>query len=230
MSEAPIDVPTRDGYDRWASVYDEDANPLVALEGPLVERLIGPVGGLTVLDLGCGTGRHAVRLAAAGATVHAIDFSEAMLARGRAKPGADRVTFRAHDLAEPLPFAGGAFDLIVCGLVIDHIRDLDALFREVRRVLRPAGSAVVSVLHPAMALRGVQARFRDPSSGDVVRPASCAHQLSDYVLAAARAGFALDHLSEHAVDEELAARVERARPYLGWPLLFLMRLVEAGGA
>ena len=63
-----------------------------------------------------------------------------------------------------------------------------------------------------------------------MRPASCAHQLSDYVLAATRAGFALDHLSEHAVDEGLAARVERARPYLGWPLLFLMRLVEAGGA
>jgi hypothetical protein len=35
----------------------------------------------------------------------------------------------------------------------------------------------------------------------------------------------LDHLSEHAVDEALANRLERAQRYLGWPLLFLMRLV-----
>jgi hypothetical protein len=48
--------------------------------------------------------------------------------------------------------------------------------------------------------------------------------LSDYVMAAVRAGLVLDHLSEHAVDEELAARVERARKYVGWPLLVMMRL------
>jgi hypothetical protein len=44
-------------------------------------------------------------------------------------------------------------------------------------------------------------------------------------MAAVHAGFILDHLSEHAVDEELANRLERARKYLGWPMLFLMRLM-----
>jgi hypothetical protein len=44
-------------------------------------------------------------------------------------------------------------------------------------------------------------------------------------MAAARAGFVFDHLSEHAVDESLANRMERARRYLGWPMLFLMRLL-----
>jgi hypothetical protein len=38
----------------------------------------------------------------------------------------------------------------------------------------------------------------------------------------------VDHLSEHAVDEALAGRLARARRYLGWPLLFLMRLRPAG--
>jgi len=43
-------------------------------------------------DIGCGTGRHAIRLAAAaGAKVTALDFSEGMLERARAKPGADAV-------------------------------------------------------------------------------------------------------------------------------------------
>src|SRR5262249_51788514 len=88
---------TREGYDRWAAVYDTDGNPVVALEEPLVDALLGDVRGLAVLDVGCGTGRHALRLAAAGASVDAIDFSQEMLARARAKPGADKVMWRTHD-------------------------------------------------------------------------------------------------------------------------------------
>jgi len=205
-------------------MYDVDDNPLVALEEPWVDRLLGDVRGLAVIDVGCGTGRHALRLAAAGATVHALDFSERMLERARSKPDASRVTFQVHDLAKPLPFSDESSDRVVCGLVIDHIRDLDGLFREMRRVCRPAGFVVVSVMHPAMMLRGVQARFKDPASGREIRPASCPHQLSDYIMAAARAGFSFDHVSEQAVDEALANRLERARRYLGWPMLFLMRL------
>jgi malonyl-CoA O-methyltransferase len=190
-----------------------------------VDRLLGEVRGLAVADIGCGTGRHAVRLARAGATVDALDFSAGMLEKARAKAQGLNINFDVHDLAQPLPFADQSFDRVVCGLVIDHIADLGGLFREMRRVCRPSGFAIVSVMHPAMMLRGVQARFHDPVSGREIRPASCPHQLSDYVTAAVRAGFILDHLSEHLVDEVLANRLERARRYLGWPLLFLMRLV-----
>lgn len=216
---------TREGYDRWAEIYDVDDNPLVALEEPWIDQLLGKVRGLAVADIGCGTGRHALRLAAAGAKVEALDFSEAMLQRARTKAGASKIVFRVHDLAKRLPFPDETFDRVVCGLVIDHIADLGGLFREMHRVCRPTGFVVVSVMHPAMMLRGVQARFKDPASGRETRPASCAHQLSDYVMAAAGAGFILDHLSEQAVDESLANRLERARRYLGWPMLFLMRLM-----
>jgi len=218
-------LPTREGYDRWAEIYDVDDNPLVALEEPWMDRLLGDVRGLAVADIGCGTGRHAIRLAAAGAKVEALDFSESMLQRARAKAGASQIVFRVHDLAKPLPFPDGTFDRVVCGLVIDHIADLDGLFREMHRVCRSSGWVVVSVMHPAMMLRGVQARFTDPVSGREVRPASCAHRLSDYVMAAVRTGFILEHLSEQAVDESLSNRLERARRYLGWPMLFLMRLI-----
>ena len=217
-------LPTREGYDRWAEIYDVDDNPLVALEEPLMDQLLGNVRGLAVADIGCGTGRHALRLATAGANVEALDFSDAMLQRARAKAGALKIAFRFHDLAQPLPFPDDAFDRVVCGLVLDHIVDLGGLFREMHRVCRQSGFVVISVMHPAMMLRGVQARFKDPASGREIRPASCAHQLSDYVMAAVRAGLSLDHLSEHAVDQSLANRLERARRYLGWPMLFLMRL------
>ena len=60
MSEGPTSV--RNGYDRWAAVYDHDANPLQALEEPIVRDAIGDPHGLDVLDLGCGTGRHALWL------------------------------------------------------------------------------------------------------------------------------------------------------------------------
>src|SRR5512133_1570407 len=83
MTQMPEEKPPRDparvagvrrGYDRWAPVYDHDANPLTALEEPLVRVALGDVAGLSVVDLGCGTGRHALWLAAAGASVTALDF------------------------------------------------------------------------------------------------------------------------------------------------------------
>ena len=70
----------------------------------------------------------------------------------------------------------------------------------------------------------------EPSSTSVAprsRPAGARHQLSDYVIAAMRAGLHIDHMSEHVVDDELAARSPRAQKYLGWPLLLLMRLRRA---
>jgi ubiquinone/menaquinone biosynthesis C-methylase UbiE len=215
---------TRDGYDRWAEIYDGEGNPLIALEEPLVAQLLGDVRGLSIVDVGCGTGRHALALSARGADVTAVDFSEEMLARARTKPGADRVRFVAHDLARPLPFADASFDRATCGLVLDHIGELERFFIDVRRVLRPRGFAVFSVMHPAMMLRGIQARFVDPESGREIRPRSETHQIADYVTAALRAGFEIEHVSEHAADEALAARTPRAAKYLGWPMLLLLRL------
>jgi malonyl-CoA O-methyltransferase len=222
----PIILPTRDGYDRWAEIYDGEGNPLVELEEPEIDRRLGAVDGLALLDVGCGTGRHALRLAARGARVTALDFSPGMLERARAKPGANAVRFVEHDLAAPLPFADGAFDRVVCGLVLDHIGALEKFFAELVRVCRTDGRAVCSVMHPAMMLKGVQARFTDPASGRETRPASQPHQLSDYVMAALAAGARIEALSEHAADEAFAQRVPRAARYVGWPLLLMIVLAR----
>src|SRR5262249_55968913 len=127
---APLVLPTREGYDRWSEIYDDEENPLVVLEGPLCARLLGDVRGLDVIDVGCGTGRHALALCALGARVTAVDFSDGMLARAQRKPNADRVRWIRHDLAQPLPFADRAFDHVVSGLVVDHVADLGGFFAE----------------------------------------------------------------------------------------------------
>jgi malonyl-CoA O-methyltransferase len=225
-------LPTREGYDLWAEVYDSDGNPLIALEERHIGALIGDVAGLTVLDVGCGTGRLAIRLAAAGARVTALDFSPRMLEAARAKPGAERVRFARHDVSTPLPVDDGSADRVLCCLVMEHVADLHALFRELARVCAPAprGAIVVSAMHPAMMLRGVQPRFHDPRTGARTRPASLPYQVSDYVTAALGAGLALEHLGEHAVDEPLAAEYPRGARYVGWPMLLLMRLGRDDGA
>jgi ubiquinone/menaquinone biosynthesis C-methylase UbiE len=214
----------RSGYDRWASIYDREANPLIALEEPVLREALGDVAGLSVLDLGCGTGRLSLWLAGAGATVTGVDFSEGMLEEARRKAGAAKVRFLAHDLQQPLPFADATFDRVVSGLVLEHLEDLDAFFGEARRVLRPGGRAVVSAMHPAMFLKGVQARFTDPASGEKVQPGSFAHSIGDFVMAAVRAGFALEGVDERAPDADFAARYPRAEKYVDWPMLVVLRL------
>lgn len=214
----------KSGYDRWAVVYDHDKNPMQALEEPIVRAGVGDPSGLKVLDLGCGTGRHALWLAENGASVVAVDFSAGMLAEARCKVGAESVCFLQHDLHDRLPFAEKQFDLIVSGLVLEHMRDLVSLFSEVRRVLKPEGRAVVSAMHPAMFLRGSQARFTDPESGELIQPGSIAHSLSDFLMAAVRAGFQILDVNEIAPDQRFAIQYPRAEKYVDWPMLVVLQL------
>jgi malonyl-CoA O-methyltransferase len=189
-----------------------------------VREALGDVRGLAVLDLGCGTGRHAVWLANAGAAVVGLDFSRGMMDKARTKPGAEKVRFLVHDLHERLPFADGFFDRVVSGLVLEHIRGLGPFFLEARRVLKAGGRAVVSGMHPAMFLRNTRARFHDPLTGETVEPGSVEHTVGDLVMAAVRAGFALEGVDERAPDAEFTARYPRAVKYVGWPMLVVLRL------
>lgn len=74
-------LPTREGDDRRSETYDGDVNPLIATEQPRIDEAVGDVRGPEILELGCGTGWHALRPAEAGARVTALGFHEGMLAR-----------------------------------------------------------------------------------------------------------------------------------------------------
>jgi SAM-dependent methyltransferase len=96
-----------------------------------------------VLDLGCGDGRIAGALAAAGARVVGVDPSPRALERARAAhPG---LTFEPPAGDGSLPFADGAFEVVICINVLEHVADTQRLMSEARRVLRPDGWLAAAV-------------------------------------------------------------------------------------
>lgn len=111
--------------------------------------LLGKVGsGDDVLDMGCGTGRFTVPLAARARSVAGLDMSPAMLA-ANSKKLADQglqADLREGDMAA-LPFPDASFDVVVSMLALMHIprEDRQQVFHEVARVLRPGGRLLIGV-------------------------------------------------------------------------------------
>lgn len=209
-----------EGYARWAAHYDSYPNALIALEEPLVHRLLGDVRGKKVLDVACGTGRHAVRLAEDGAYVTALDRSEEMLAVARTKT--DRVRWLRGDL-DRLPFDDAAFDVVLCALVFEHVEHIEPAVVEAARVLVAGGKYVVSVFHPAFLWKGVVPHFvsREDAALEYEMPAHV-HLPSEYVAALRKAGFELGHFSEPIVDDAICARYPNMGKHRGLPLAIVL--------
>ena len=126
-----------------------DTNEAADLVDAIVERLAPPAGA-AILDLGCGSGRHARRLAAHGFAVTGIDLSAGSLARARERPGA-RVLFVRQDMRRP--FGTRAFDCVVSLFTsfgyFDDPADHDAVVDNIARALRPGGRVVLDYLNVA---------------------------------------------------------------------------------
>jgi demethylmenaquinone methyltransferase / 2-methoxy-6-polyprenyl-1,4-benzoquinol methylase len=134
------------------------------------ERLVaalGPRAKGRVLDLGCGTGDVALRLARGGGAVVGADPSRGMLLRARAKaPTLDWVQADALHL----PFKGEAFDGSTTAFVLRNLPSRRAAFAEQARVLRPGGVAAhLELVRPAKgwarAVHGAYVRWVVPALG-----------------------------------------------------------------
>jgi ubiquinone/menaquinone biosynthesis C-methylase UbiE len=191
---------TKTAYEHWASTYDSDPNPHVALEhGPVLDTLAARRGE-KVLDAACGTGRYAAALHANGVEVVGLDFSPAMLAVARWQvPG---VRLIEADLNDPLPFDEGSFDAVVCAQALKHIPDLRAPLGEFNRILRGGGRLVFSVTHPDMNWDGYEMR---PYGGFVMREEADVfhHRFFDYFDAAEKNGFSCTRIVQLTVSEKI---------------------------
>jgi len=104
--------------------------------------------GLRVLEIGCGLGTDGTQFARAGADYVGVDLTDAAieLARRRFEIESLPGEFRVAD-AENLDFAGESFDLVYSHGVLHHTPDTARAVREIHRVLKPGGRAVVMLYH-----------------------------------------------------------------------------------
>ena len=126
------------GYNIWSEFYDRYPNPTVFQDELSFPPFWNHIRGRRVLEIGCGTGRHTEKLAMLGNEVTAVDSSEGMLAVARAKTSLKDVRFVRGDILLASPDQS-VFDAVVSALVIEHISDLDRLFRRIACVLGPQG-------------------------------------------------------------------------------------------
>ncbi|MFO0864101.1 MAG: class I SAM-dependent methyltransferase [Gemmataceae bacterium] len=99
----------------------------------------------SILDAGCGNGRYTkflLKQADPDAFITAFDLSQRMLRRARRKLNSPRVSHVSADLTK-LPYPDGHFDAVVCGWVLEHLRDPRHGLRELSRVLCPGGKLLL---------------------------------------------------------------------------------------
>jgi SAM-dependent methyltransferase len=141
----------------------------------LAERVVALVGtevGADGLDVACGTGAVARRLAAAGVRVTGVDLNADMLTMARSL--APDLTWVEGD-AQALPFPSASFDLVTCQQGLQFIPDPAAALRSIHGVLRPGGRVAVALWRPLHTAPGFDKltdaldRHIGPDAGDMLR-------------------------------------------------------------
>ena len=212
---------------------------------PNTFRLLGDVAGLDVLDLGCGEGGYARELARRGARVTAVDCSRAAIAYASAKAEEEHLPMRClvrnSNALDDVPEQ--SFDRVLCSMMLMDVEDFDGTLREVSRVLKSEGQAVVSVLHPCFkppvehhwfhGEDGVEVRvknyFHPESWAGTIQGAQTTviyrhRTLSEYVRTAKRHGLTLADLDEPIPSEEQCRRSPRIAWLTRIPMYMFMVL------
>jgi demethylmenaquinone methyltransferase / 2-methoxy-6-polyprenyl-1,4-benzoquinol methylase len=142
-------------YDRVSSVFSFGSGQ--TYRHAALERA-GLQAGMTVLDVGTGTGllaREAAAVVGSSGRVTGIDPSFQMMTAGRTRKSVRFV----QGLGERLPFANSRFDFVTMGYALRHVSDLDLAFAEYARVLKPNGRVLLlEITKPAAAVGSALAR------------------------------------------------------------------------
>ena len=198
-------------YALWAPSYPPAPhNRLMETEQAAVLSLLPDVRGLTALDAGCGSGRYLRELRRRGARACGLDLSNAMLARASEGGGP---LIRADLCA--LPLGAMSVDVIVSGLALGDVADLELALLEMSRALRPGGRMIYSVVHPAGRRHGWSRTFK--AGGRVRAIDGYWHPAEAHQTACHRADLIITAWEQPVLDEApacpavLVVRAERQR-------------------
>jgi 2-polyprenyl-3-methyl-5-hydroxy-6-metoxy-1,4-benzoquinol methylase len=149
--------------DYWDSYMGHEGNDFVnLLIWPPTVRLLALQPGQRVLDVACGNGLYATRLAALGAQVVALDFAEGMVrkARGRTQEHAKAIDYRVVDATDEealLRLGIGQYDAAICQMALMDMAEIEPLMQSMSQLLRPRGRFVFSITHPCFNQPGATA-------------------------------------------------------------------------
>ncbi len=199
----------QEAYNQIAEVYaariDTKAHNAY-YERPATLSLLPEVKGKRVLDVGCGPGVYSEWLVGHGAEVVAFDANSKMVKLAKRRLGSRAHVLRAN-LEQPLDFLPKAsFDLVICPLVLDYVRDWDFVFRQLYQVLKSKGCLVFSIGHPfddydkyrqtSNYFNVELVKFTWKGFGKVVDMPFYRRPLSAVINPLLEAGFILDHILE----------------------------------
>ncbi len=127
----------------WERVPDDATPERLDLRRRFLLAHVRP--GESVLDVGCGAGELGAALLDAGARPIAVDIAREALRRARAR--VHELDARLWEPGVPLPLDDASVDVVWAGEVIEHVVDLAPWLSELRRVLRPRGTLLVTTPH-----------------------------------------------------------------------------------
>jgi ubiquinone/menaquinone biosynthesis C-methylase UbiE len=181
-------------YNSWASQYDTNENKTRDLEAKALRDVLSTIPFNSCLEIGCGTGKNTEWLLQKAERLTAVDFSEEMLSKAREKVQSPKVEFVQADINNDWNFTEKKFDLLGFSLVLEHIQNLDHIFKEAFERLEDRGYLYIGELHPFKQYTGSKARFE---TGEGVHIVQCYnHHISEFIQSAEKNGLKLLQLRE----------------------------------
>lgn len=167
-----------DGYNRWASHYHIESNPIKDLSDKLVEQMLPDLKDKAVLDAGCGTGKFCLEAEKQNAArVFGIDLSPSMIEKARET--CEYSEFRCEDLSVTV-LADNSFDVVICALVLGHIEHLSPSLDSLLKSLKPGGIVIITDFHPFLTLIQSRRTFQDRQTGRSFEVRHYLHLIQDY--------------------------------------------------